>query len=138
MKKVITLFILTLCLVKAKAHNNLDIAFQTGNDNFAVRDASIQSKLNIKINYKNAVAPIVLKNVNKNQNWPKHSNRKIIVPLPNDVDVNNVASIEIYRRANSNIIDDLSADNLDLQGLTIFASIKKRYYRKRLIILTIG
>jgi hypothetical protein len=107
------------------AQNKIEVEFKTGEDDLAVRDASIQGNLKITINYKNGAAPTVLENANRNQNWPKNSIRRVIIPLAADVDVNNLASIQLVRSTTNNNFEDVVADNWDLKSLVVTASIKK-------------
>jgi hypothetical protein len=107
------------------AQNKVEIEFKTGEDDLAIRDASVQGNLKISINYKNGAAPTVLENANRNQNWPKNSIRRVTMPLAADVDVNNLASIQLTRSTNSNNFEDAVADNWDLKSLAVTVSVKK-------------
>jgi hypothetical protein len=107
------------------AQNKIEAEFKTGEDDLAVRDASIQGNLKITIFYKDGATATVLENANKNQNWPKNSIRRVTIPVAATVDVNNLASIEISRSTTSNNLEDIVADNWDLTSLTVTATIKK-------------
>jgi hypothetical protein len=107
------------------AQNKVEIEFKTGEDDLAIRDASIQGNLKISINYKNGAAPTVLENANRNQNWPKNSIRRVSIPLAANVDVNNLASLELVRSTTNNNFEDAVADNWDLKSLIVTATIKK-------------
>jgi len=108
-----------------KAQNKIEVEFKTGEDDLAVRDPGIQGNLKITIYYKNGASPLVLENANKNQNWPKNSIRRVSMPLPVDVNVNNLASINLTRSTTSNNFEDAVADNWDLITLTVTASVKR-------------
>jgi hypothetical protein len=114
-----------LFFLQTTAQNKIEVEFKTGEDDLAVRDASIQGNLKITINYKNGAAATVLENANRNQNWPKNSIRRVTIPLAADADVNNLASIELSRSTTSNNFEDAVADNWDLKELTVTATFKK-------------
>ncbi len=125
MKKITTLILVMISLLNfVHAQNKIEVEFKTGEDDLAVRDASIQGNLKITINYKNAAAPTILENANKNQNWPKNSIRRVAIALAADVDINNLASIELYRSSTSNNFEDMVADNWDLKELTVTVTRK--------------
>jgi hypothetical protein len=126
MKKITLLFIVFLSLIiTSYTQNKLEVEFKTGEDDLAVRDASIQGNLKIIINYKNGATPTVLENANRNQNWPKNSIRRVVIPLAANVTVGNLASIQLVRSTTSNNFEDAVADNWDLKSLVVTAYIKK-------------
>jgi hypothetical protein len=126
MKKITTLILIMTTLLKfVHAQNKIEVEFKTGEDDLAVRDASIQGNLKITINYKNGAAPTILENANKNQNWPKNSIRRVAIPLATDVDINNLASIELNRSTTSNNFEDVVADNWDLKELIVTVTKKE-------------
>jgi hypothetical protein len=127
MKKItIVVLIMTSLLTFASAQSKVEVEFKTGEDDLAIRDASIQGNLQVTINFKDGTAPIVLANANNNQNWPKNSIRRVSIPLTGIVDVNNLASIELNRSSTSNRFEDAVADNWDLKELTVTATIKQK------------
>ncbi len=111
--------------LQAIAQNKIEAEFKTGEDDLAVRDAGIQGNLKITIHFRNGAPAIVLENANNNQNWPKNSIRRISIPLAADVDVNNLASINLTRSSTSNNLEDIVADNWDLKSLLVTATIKR-------------
>ena len=120
------LIVLTFLLpLYAKAQNKMEVEFKTGEDDLAVRDASIQGNLKITINYKDGTTPIVLANANKNQSWPKNSIRRVSIPLPAIIDINNFSSIEISRSTTNTNLEDAVADNWDLVSLMVTVTMKK-------------
>lgn len=112
-------------VLQATAQNKIEAEFKTGEDDLAIRDAGIQRNLKITIQFKNGATPLVLENANNNQNWPKNSIRRISIPLPATVDVNNLASINLTRSTTSNNFEDAVADNWDLKSLLVTATIKR-------------
>lgn len=122
---IFSIIIYSLCFsLYAGAQSKIEIECKTGDDDLAIRDAGIQSNLKITVNYKNGTAPIVLENANQNQNWPKNSIRRVTIPLPANVDVNNLASVNLQRSTTNNNFEDAVADNWDLKSLTVTATIK--------------
>lgn len=121
----LTIALMFLLPLHSMAQNKIEVEFKTGEDDLAVRDASTQGNLQIKINYKNGAAASVLTNANRNQNWPKNSIRRVSIPLASNVDVKNLASIELLRSTTSNNFEDAVADNWDLLSLTVTAIIKQ-------------
>jgi len=121
----LTIALMFLLPLHSMAQNKIEVEFKTGEDDLAVRDASIQGNLQITIHYKNGAAATVLKNANRNQNWPKNSIRRVSIPLASNVDVKNLASIELLRSSTSNNFEDAVADNWDLLSLTVTATIKQ-------------
>ena len=55
----------------------------------------------------------------------QNSIRSVSMPLPADVNVNNLASINLTRSTTSNNFEDAVADNWDLMTLTVTASVKR-------------
>jgi hypothetical protein len=126
MKKItIAILVMATLLNFANAQSKVEVEFKTGEDDLAVRDASVQENLKITINFKDGAAPIVLENANRNQNWPKNSIRRVSIPLSEIVDVNNLSSIELKRGSTSNRFEDAIADNWDLKELIVTATIKQ-------------
>lgn len=121
----------------SNAQSKIEVEFKTGEDDLAVRPANVQGNLKITINYKNGAAPTVLNNANRNQSWPKNSIRRVIIPLTANVDVKNLASIELSRSTTSNNIEDAGADNWDLVNLTVTATQKKGTYTSKYQLLSI-
>jgi hypothetical protein len=124
-------FVFSICCHTANAQNKIEAEFTTGEDDLAVRDASIQGNLRITINYKNGASPTVLDNANDNQTWPKNSVRRVVIPLAADVDINNLASINLQRRPSNNNVADIVVDNWDLKTLTVTATIRQETTNNR-------
>jgi len=122
--------------VQTAAQNKIEAEFKTGEDDLAVRDAGIQQNLKITIQFKNGATAVVLENANANQNWPKNSIRRVAIPLAADVDVNNLASINLNRSTTSNNFEDAVADNWDLKSLSVTATIKRDGATARYRLLT--
>jgi hypothetical protein len=110
---------------QAVAQNKIEVEFKTGEDDLAIRDAGIQRNLKITIQFKTGATALVLENANNNQNWPKNSIRRVSIPLAADVDVNNLALINLNRGTTSNNFEDAVADNWDLKSLLVTAIIKR-------------
>ncbi len=119
--------VLLICLLSlsSQAQNKVEVEFKTGEDDLAVRDASIQGNLKITIHYKNGAAATVLNNANRNQSWPKNSIRRVTIPLPASADINHFSSIELLRSSTSNNLEDAVADNWDLVSLIVTVTLKK-------------
>ena len=126
MKNVIKylLFATLICCGQCFAQSKIEIEFKTGEDDLSVRDANVQGNLSITINYKTSKPPIVLQNANKNQSWPKNSIRRVAIPLPADVNLADLGSITLQRSTTNNNIDDVTADNWDMQTILVTASVK--------------
>jgi hypothetical protein len=136
MKKISLLLIICFVNQISFAQNKIEAEFKTGEDDLAVRDAGIQRNLKITIQFKNGATALVLENANNNQNWPKNSIRRVSIPLAADVDVNNLASINLTRSTTSNNFEDAVADNWDLQSLSVTATIKRDGATARYRLLT--
>lgn len=111
--------------LNTSAQNKMEVEFKTGEDDLAVRDASIQGNLKITVNYKDGTTPTILANANKNQSWPKNSIRRVSIPLAATADINNFSSIEISRSTTNTNLEDAVADNWDLISLIVTVTMKK-------------
>ena len=131
------LIILTFLLpLFTNAQNKMEVEFKTGEDDLAVRDASIQGNLKITVNYKDGTTPNVLANANKNQSWPKNSIRRVSIPLAATADINNFSSIEISRSTTNTNLEDAVADNWDLVSLIVTVTMKKGTVTSKYQLLT--
>jgi hypothetical protein len=138
MQTVCIVLVSLFCIpMQSKAQSKIEVEFKTGEDDLAIRPANVQGNLKITIHYKNGATPIILNNANRNQSWPKNSIRRVTIPLAANVDVKNLASIELLRSTTSNNIEDIGADNWDLAGLTVTATQKKGTYTSRYQLLSI-
>ncbi|RYY69628.1 MAG: hypothetical protein EOO13_08980 [Chitinophagaceae bacterium] len=134
------LIVLTILLhlpFHSHAQSKIEVEFKTGEDDLAIRPADVQGNLKVTIHYKNGAAPTTLHNANRNQTWPKNSIRRITIPLTANIDVKNLASIELLRSTTSNNIEDIGADNWDLASLTVTATQKKGTYTSKYQLLSI-
>ncbi len=106
-----------------KSDNKIDIDFKTGGDNLEVK--SFQENLEIRIIVQNK-ADVVLIDANKNQNWPNNSIRRVSIPLPADITIEEIKEIHLYRKHRNNIryVWELGEkDNWNLDTMSAVATI---------------
>lgn len=105
------------------SNNKIEVEFKTGVDNLEPRD--FQENVEVRIKMKNH-PEIVKTNVNENQSWPTGSIRKISLPLPSDVVVDDLTEVQVFRRYIGALdnFKDAVADNWDLARLAVTAYIK--------------
>jgi hypothetical protein len=113
-------------------NNKIDIDLKTGSDNLEMKPH--QNSVEIRIIMQNK-PDAILKNVNKDQNWPNNSIRRVTIPLPDDITAEAIKEIHIYRTSNNPEIryiwDLRDQDNWNLQSITAFATIKTNGVKKR-------
>jgi hypothetical protein len=112
--------------------NKIDIDLKTGSDNLEMKPH--QKSVEIRIIIQNK-PDVVLMNVNKDQNWPNNSIRRVTIPLPADITAEAIKEIHIYRTPNNPEIryvwDLRDQDNWNLQSITAFATLKINGVKKR-------
>lgn len=113
-------------------NNKIDIDLKTGSDNLEMKPH--QNSVEIRIIIQNK-PDAILKNVNKDQNWPNNSIRRVTIPLPDDITAEAIKEIHIYRTPNNPEIryiwDLRDQDNWNLQTITAFATLKINGVKKR-------
>lgn len=121
-------------VVSPPSANKIEIDFKTGGDNLEPK--GFQKNLQLTIAIRNQ-PPIVMTDVNKNQVWPNNSVRRVIVPLPAEINVADLQSITLLRTVvNSwNNVDAGVADNWNLDKITATAVIKTEGRMVRTILL---
>lgn len=117
--------------VAIKSENKIDIDFKTGSDNLEVKD--VQENLEIRLIIQNK-ADVILLDANKNQNWPNNSVRRVSIPLPADVKVDEIKEIHLIREAKGGSRDNFKAtiaDNWNLESINATATIKTNGVQKK-------
>lgn len=118
-------------VVAPKSDNKIDIDFKTGGDNLEVK--SFQENLEIRLIILNK-PDVILKDANKNQNWPNNSVRRVSIPLPNNIMIDEIKEIHLYRKQRSNIkyVWELGEkDNWNLETLSAMATIVTNGLKKK-------
>jgi hypothetical protein len=120
--------------------NKLEVDFKTGADNLEPKP--FQHNLQIRIKVDGLSDYIFLYNANKDATWPNGSTRRVTIPLPADVLVENIKEIEVGRYSNeANLprgVDMLQMDNWNLQKLTVNAVILNNGLIKRTLLMDEG
>lgn len=107
--------------------NKLDVDFKTGADNLEMKP--FQEGLEIRIIIQNR-ADIILLNANNNQTWPNNSIKRVSIPLPDDITVNEIKEIHVYRRQKlggkptTTIFNIAEKDNWNVNKISCTARIK--------------
>ncbi|MFC3559338.1 RICIN domain-containing protein [Pedobacter jamesrossensis] len=111
-------------VVMPPSANKLEVDIKTGSDNLETRSFQKNPQITVNINNRNAV---IVEDINKGQTWPNNSIKRVTIPLPSDVNLQDLQSITILRDAVSgrNNIDGAGADNWNIEKLTVTATIKK-------------
>ena len=109
-------------VVAPKSDNKIDIDFKTGSDNLEVKE--FQENLEIRIIVQNK-ADVILKDANKNQNWPNNSVRRVSIPLPANITAEEIKEIHLYRtqRGSADNFKAIIADNWNLESIGATATI---------------
>jgi len=121
-------------IVTPPSANKLEVDFKTGADNLEPKD--FQNNLEIRV-IVSGHADIIKTNANNGQAWPNNAIRRVSVPLPADVTVDMLKEIQLYRTAigSQDNFKASVADNWNLQGLTVNATIKTDGANKRYTLL---
>ncbi|WP_231463650.1 hypothetical protein [Pedobacter sp. Leaf132] len=121
-------------VVAPLSDNKLEVDIKTGADNLEPRGFQTNPQITIHVKNRN---PIVLENINNNQNWPNNSIKRVSIPLPHDINLEDLLSINIKRTvvSNWNNFDAGMADNWNINRVTATASIKTNGSIVRTIIL---
>lgn len=104
------------------AQNKLDIDFRTGDDNLEKMEFQDNPEVRILLNGK---PDLVRTNINRGQTWPNQSLRRITIPLPADLALEDIREIQIARlpkHGRQYVWDYLKKDNWTLKGLTVTAT----------------
>lgn len=118
-------------IVAPKSNNKIDIDFKTGSDNLEVKSFQENLEIRIIIDHK---PDIILIDANKNQNWPNNSIRRVSIPLPTDIAVEEIKEIHLYRKHKSSIkyVWELGEkDNWNLETLVVTATILTNGTKKK-------
>ncbi|RZJ79657.1 MAG: hypothetical protein EOO47_10125 [Flavobacterium sp.] len=114
-------------IVSAPSDNKIDIDFKTGADNLEMKP--FQENVEIRIIVRNK-PDVILLNANKDQNWPNNSIKRVTVPLPADISIDELREIHVYRkekrqgRPGTTIFNVAEKDNWNLQKITSTVKIK--------------
>ena len=121
-------------VVAPPSDNKLDIDIKTGGDNLEPRGFQTNPQITIHLRNRN---PIILENINNNQSWPNNSIKRVSIPLPNDINLQDLLSINIKRTvvSNWNNFDAGIADNWNIDRVTATAIIKTNGRLVRTVIL---
>lgn len=115
-------------IVAPPSDNKLDIDIKTGADNLEMKP--FQDNVEIRIIVRNK-ADVILLNANKDQSWPNNSIKRVTVPLPADITVDELREIHIYRkekrqgRPGTTIFNVAEKDNWNINKVTVTARIKE-------------
>jgi hypothetical protein len=115
-------------IVSAPSDNKIDIDFKTGSDNLEMKP--FQDNVEIRIIVRNK-PDVILLNANKDQNWPNNSIKRVTVPLPADISIDELREIHVYRkekrqgRPGTTIFNVAEKDNWNLDKITATARIKE-------------
>ncbi len=101
------------------AQNKLFVDFTTGDDNLQIMEFQENPELKIILNGK---PEIVIKNINQGKEWPNNSVRRVIVPLGDDITLDDLKEIQIARTSLAGrkyVWDYLKKDNWTLKSLKV-------------------
>ena len=114
------------------AQNKLFVDFTTGDDNLQIMEFQENPELKIILNGK---PEIVIKNINQGKEWPNNSVRRVIVPLGDDITLDDLKEIQIARTSLAGrkyVWDYLKKDNWTLKNLKVtgifYRDGKKKVY----------
>lgn len=115
-------------IVTPPSDNKLDIDFKTGADNLEMKP--FQENVEIRIIVRNK-ADVILLNANKDQSWPNNSIKRVTVPLPANITVDELKEVHVYRNRKNGgtptttIFNISEKDNWNLDKVTATARIKE-------------
>lgn len=115
-------------IVTPPSDNKLDIDFKTGTDNLEMKP--FQENVEIRIIVRNK-ADVILLNANKDQSWPNNAIKRVTVPLPAHITVDELREIHVYRNRKNGgtptttIFNVSEKDNWNLDKITATARIKE-------------
>lgn len=130
MKKII-LSVTLFTFLNGNSQNKLDIDFRTGDDNLQIMEFQENPEVVVILRNKPEVK---VTNINKGQEWPNNSFRRVTVPLPADISVVDIKELIINRKpvyGRDYIWDYLKKDNWTLKALTVTATIMENGQSKR-------
>jgi len=117
----------TIVVTAQQSGNKIDVDFKTGADNLEMKP--FQDGVEIRIIIQNR-PDIILLNANKNQSWPSNSIKRVSLPLPDDITVNEIKEIHIYRKQKlggtpiTTIFNIAEKDNWNVNKISTTARIK--------------
>jgi hypothetical protein len=125
-------------IVSAPSDNKLDVDIKTGSDNLEMKPFQGNVDIRIKIDGK---PDAVLLNANQDQSWPNNSIKRVSIPLPADVTVDQIKEIQISRLRKSGptttIFNIAEKDNWNVDGVIVNANIKTNNAMKRTKLLEV-
>ncbi|MDN3588953.1 hypothetical protein QWY86_19910 [Pedobacter aquatilis] len=114
-------------VVEPPSDNKLEVDFKTGADNLEMKP--FQDNVEIHVVLKNR-ADAILQNANKDQNWPNNSIKRVTVPLPADITVDDIKELHVYRNRKlggtptTTVFNIAEKDNWNVDKITSTARIK--------------
>jgi hypothetical protein len=138
-KAFLIVFLLAGSCYGLQAQNKLDIDFKTGDDNLETKEFQENPEVRIIVKDK---PDIIKTNINyRGSTWPNNSIRRVTIPLPDGVAVEELMEIHVYRRPvydRKYAWDYLVKDNWTLKALTVTATFnageeKKQYELLKLV-----
>lgn len=113
-------------IVTPPSDNKIDIDIKTGADNLEMKP--FQDNVEIRVILQGRADAILL-NANKDQSWPNNSIKRITVPLPADITVNQIKEVHVYRQRKSGptttIFNIAEKDNWNVDKITTTVRIKE-------------
>ncbi|MNK28872.1 hypothetical protein D3C87_472570 [compost metagenome] len=125
-------------MVTPPNNNKLDVDIKTGSDNLEMKP--FQGNVDIKVIIQGKPDAILL-NANKDQSWPNNSIKRVTIPLPADINVDQIKEIQISRLRKSGptttIFNIAEKDNWNVDGVIVNANIKTNNAMKRTKLLEV-
>ncbi len=119
-------------------NNKLDVDIKTGSDNLEMKP--FQGNVDIKVLIEGKPDAILL-NANKDQSWPNNSIKRVTIPLPADITVDQIKEIQISRLRKpgptTTIFNIAEKDNWNVDGVIVNANIKTNNAMKRTKLLEV-
>lgn len=112
-------------IVTPPSDNKIDIDIKTGIDNLEMKPFQDNVEIRIKIRNK---PDAVLVNANNGQNWPNNSIKRVTVPLPADITIDELIEMQVIRNFKNGgattIFNIPEKDNWNVDKITSTARIK--------------
>lgn len=115
-------------VVAPPSDNKIDVDFKTGADNLEMKP--FQDNVEIRVILRNR-ADAILQNANKGQSWPNNSLKRVTIPLPSDITVDDIRELHVYRNRKlggnptTTIFNIAEKDNWNVDKITSTAKIKE-------------
>lgn len=115
-------------VVAPPSDNKIDVDFKTGADNLEMKP--FQDNLEIRVILRNR-ADAILQNANKGQSWPNNSLKRVTIPLPADITVDDIRELHVYRNRKiggnptTTIFNIAEKDNWNVDKITSTAKIRE-------------